>query len=85
MTAVAANEIMAYDRGRIATGLAADIVVFDPNTIRDRATFGQPDAISEGMKFVIVNGGIVVEDGRFTGAAPGKVLRGPGYRPKESR
>ena len=85
MTAVAANEIMAYDRGRLATGLAADIVIFDSNTIRDRATFGQPDAASEGMKFVIVNGGIAIEDGKFTGAAPGKVLRGPGYRPKESK
>jgi N-acyl-D-aspartate/D-glutamate deacylase len=84
MTAVAANEIMAYDRGRLATGMAADIVIFDSNTIRDRATFGQPDVVSEGMKFVIVNGGIVIEDGKFTGAAPGKVLRGPGYRPKES-
>ena len=80
MTAVAANEIMAYDRGRLATGLAADIVIFDSNTIRDRATFSQPDAVSEGMKLVIVNGGIVIEDGKFTGAAPGKVLRGPGYR-----
>jgi len=85
MTAVAANEIMAYDRGRLAPGLAADIVIFDSNTIRDRATFGQPDVVSEGMKFVIVNGGIVIEDGKFTGAAPGKVLRGPGYRPKESK
>lgn len=80
MSAVAANEIMAYDRGRLATGLAADIVIFDANTIRDRATFSQPDALSEGMKFVIVNGGVVIEDGRFTGATPGKVLRGPGYR-----
>jgi len=80
MTAVAANETMAYDRGRLATGLAADIVIFDPNTIRDRATFSQPDAVSEGMKFVIVNGGIVIEDGKFTGATPGKVLRGPGFR-----
>jgi N-acyl-D-amino-acid deacylase len=80
MTAVAANEIMAYDRGRLATGLAADIVIFDRNTIRDRATFSQPDAVSDGMKFVIVNGGIVIADGKFTGAAPGKVLRGPGYR-----
>jgi len=85
MTAVAANEIMAYDRGRLATGLAADIVIFDSNTIRDRATFGQPDAVSEGMKFVIVNGGIAIEDGKFTGVASGKVLRGPGYRPKESK
>jgi len=85
MTAVAANEIMAYDRGRLATGLAADIVIFDSNTIRDRATFGQPDVISEGMKFVIVNGGIVIEDGKFTGATPGRVLRGPGYRPTESK
>ena len=85
MTAVAANEIMAYDRGRLATGLAADIVLFDPNTIRDRATFSQPDTVSEGMKFVIVNGGIVIEDGKFTGATPGKVLRGPGYRPQESK
>src|SRR5262245_42242239 len=70
MTAVAANEIMAYDRGRLATGLAADIVIFDPNTIRDQATFGQPDLVSEGMKFVIVNGIVVIEDGKFTGATP---------------
>jgi N-acyl-D-aspartate/D-glutamate deacylase/predicted ester cyclase len=80
MTAVAANEIMAYDRGRLAAGLAADIVLFDPNTIRDRATFSQPDAVSEGMKYVIVNGQIVIEDGKFTGATPGRVLRGPGFR-----
>jgi N-acyl-D-amino-acid deacylase len=79
MTAVAANEIMAYDRGRLATGLAADIVIFDSNTIRDRATFSQPDVVSEGVKFVVVNGEIVIEDGKLTGAAPGKVLRGPGY------
>jgi N-acyl-D-amino-acid deacylase len=81
MTAVAANEIIAYDRGRLATGLAADIVIFDSNTIRDHATFGQPDVVSEGMKFVIINGAIVIEDEKFTGATPGKVLRGPGYRP----
>jgi CubicO group peptidase (beta-lactamase class C family) len=78
MTAVAANEIMAYDCGRLASGLAADIAIFDPNTIRDRATFGEPDLLSEGMKIVIVNGVVVIEDGKFTGATPGKVLRGPG-------
>jgi N-acyl-D-aspartate/D-glutamate deacylase len=80
MTAVAANEIMAYDRGRLAIGLAADVVVFDPNAIRDRATFGEPDLISEGIKLVIVNGVVVIEDSKYSGATPGKVLRGPGYR-----
>lgn len=80
MAAVAANEIAAYDRGRIGTGLAADIILFDPLTVGDRATFGEPDLISEGMKFVLVNGISVIENGKFTGATPGKVLRGPGYR-----
>ncbi len=80
MSAVAANEIMAYDRGHLGVGLAADIVLFDLNTIRDRATFAEPDLLAEGMKFVIVNGAIVLENGKFTGATPGKVLRGPGYR-----
>jgi N-acyl-D-amino-acid deacylase len=83
MSAVAANEIMAYDRGRLAPGLAADVVIFDPNTIRDRATFGEPDLPSEGMQYVIVNGALVIEEGKYTGAASGKVLRGPGYRAGE--
>jgi N-acyl-D-aspartate/D-glutamate deacylase len=80
MSAVAADEIMAYDRGRLAPGLVADVVIFDPNTIRDRATFGEPHLPSEGMRYVIVNGALVIEEARYTGAAPGKVLRGPGYR-----
>lgn len=82
MSAVAANEIMAYDRGRLGVGLAADVVIFDPNTIRDRATFAEPDLTAEGMKFVIVNGALVLDEGKFTGAVPGRVLRGPGYRAK---
>jgi N-acyl-D-aspartate/D-glutamate deacylase len=80
MTAVAANEIMAFDRGRLAPGLAADIVIFDSSMIRDRATFGEPALPSEGVKHVIVNGALVLEDGKYTGATPGQVLRGPGYR-----
>jgi N-acyl-D-aspartate/D-glutamate deacylase len=80
MTAVAANEVMAYDRGRLATGLAADVVIFDPLTVRDRATFGEPDLPSEGMHYVIVNGGLVIEQGKYTGAMPGRVLRGPGAK-----
>ncbi len=80
MTAVAANEILAYDRGRIAPGLPADLVLFDPARVRDAATFGEPDRPSEGIRFVIVNGAPVLEDGKYTGAKPGRVLRGPGYR-----
>lgn len=76
-----ANEIMAYDRGRIAVGLAADLVVFDPATIRDRATFAEPMIASEGISQVLVNGQVVLENGKYTGAKPGRVLRGPGFRP----
>ncbi|MCC6862928.1 MAG: amidohydrolase family protein, partial [Bryobacterales bacterium] len=82
MSAVAANEIMAWDRGRLSVGLAADIVVFDPEKIRDRATFGEPAVISEGMALVLVNGVPVIEDGQYTGAAPGRILRRPGSRGK---
>lgn len=80
MTALAANAIMAHDRGRVGVGLAADLVIFDPATVRDRATFGEPDLIAEGIEIVIVNGVVVLEGGAYTGAAPGRVLRGPGYR-----
>jgi N-acyl-D-amino-acid deacylase len=79
-SALAANEVRAFDRGRIAVGLAADLIVFDPEKFIDRATFEQPAALSEGMRFVLVNGQSVFEDGRVTGALPGRVLRGPGYR-----
>ena len=71
---------MAYDRGRLAMGQAADVVIFDPAAVRDRATFGEPDLPSEGMPYVIVNGVTVVEQGKYTGATPGRVLRGPGFR-----
>jgi N-acyl-D-aspartate/D-glutamate deacylase len=79
MTAVAANEIAAYDRGRIAPGLAADLVLFDPQTVADRSTFAQPKTMSVGIAQVVVNGQVVFEQGRYTGAKPGRVLRGPGW------
>jgi len=78
-SAVAANEIGAYDRGRLAPGLAADIVMFDPLKIRDRATFAEPSLPSEGVSYVLVNGVVVFEKGKYTGAKPGMVLRGPGW------
>ncbi|GAB4161444.1 MAG: hypothetical protein Tsb009_38710 [Planctomycetaceae bacterium] len=82
MSSLAANEIMAYDRGRISQGLAADIVIFDFQQIADRATLAAPHRPAVGMKYVLVNGQIVVKQGKFTGKKPGKVLRGPGYRMK---
>ncbi len=78
-SAAAANDVLAYDRGRIAVGLAADVIVFDYENLVDRADFQNPHALSEGMKHVIVNGQLVLKDGSFTEARPGRVLRGPGY------
>lgn len=79
-SAVAANDVLAYDRGRIGEGLAADIIVFDYNKLTDHANFVEPDALSEGMRHVIVNGKLVLQDGEMTDTRPGRVLRGPGYR-----
>lgn len=79
-SAAGANAVIAYDRGRIAEGLAADVILFDYDRIADKATFSQPSALSVGMKHVIVNGVLVLDDGKYTGDRPGRVLRGPGYR-----
>jgi N-acyl-D-amino-acid deacylase len=58
----------------------ADIVVFDPATIGDRATFEEPHQLSVGVRDVFVNGRGVIRDGVHTGARPGRIVRGPGYR-----
>ncbi len=79
-TAVAANELMAYDRGRIAVGQAADLVLFDAQALTDNASFAKPHDLAEGVKTVLVNGVVVLDGGKFTGRTPGRVLRGPGYR-----
>jgi N-acyl-D-amino-acid deacylase len=68
------------DRGVLKVGMWADVVVFDPETIRDRATFAQPHQLAEGMRWVLVNGVPVIADGKATGALPGKVLRGAGFK-----
>jgi N-acyl-D-aspartate/D-glutamate deacylase len=75
MTSVAANEVYQYDRGRLAPGLAADLVVFDPARVMDRATLGQPSLASEGVRYVLVNGQLVLRDNQYTGARPGRVLK----------
>lgn len=80
MTSLAAQRMNLRDRGILREGLAADIVVFDPERIIDRATFEKPHQFGEGISHVVVNGVAVVKDGEHTGAKPGKALRGPGYR-----
>ncbi|MEQ8205120.1 MAG: amidohydrolase family protein, partial [Woeseia sp.] len=75
MTSLPANRLRLFDRGRIGPGMAADLVVFDPEKIQDKATFTAPLAYSEGIDFSIVNGVAVIEEGRYTGNEPGKVLR----------
>jgi N-acyl-D-aspartate/D-glutamate deacylase len=69
------------DRGVLKQGMWADVVVFDPETVRDVATFDDPNRLSEGMEFVFINGAAVIENGKMTGALPGKVLRGAGFTP----
>jgi len=76
-----ATRLSITDRGVLKAGLKADVVVFDPNTITDHATFEQPHQLSTGMSHVFVNGVAVLRDGQHTGAKPGVVVRGPGYRP----
>jgi len=80
-TALPAQRMRLTDRGVLKRGMAADVVVFDPATITDKATFENPNQLSVGMEYVLVNGVPVIKAGKMTGALPGKVLRGPGYVP----
>ncbi|MBI5601383.1 MAG: D-aminoacylase [Gemmatimonadetes bacterium] len=75
-----ATRLSIHDRGVLKPGLKADIVVFDPNTITDNATFEKPHQLSTGVRDVFVNGVAVLRDGAHTGAKPGQVVRGPGYK-----
>jgi dihydroorotase/N-acyl-D-amino-acid deacylase len=80
-TALPAQRMRFTDRGVLKQGMWADIVIFNPSTIRDLATYEQPNQLSQGMDYVLVNGVPVISQGKMTGALPGKVLRGPGYVP----
>jgi dihydroorotase/N-acyl-D-amino-acid deacylase len=73
-TSLPAQRMRFADRGVLKAGMWADVVVFDPDTVRDLATFDQPNQLSEGMRFVLVNGVPVIEEGKMTNALPGKVL-----------
>ena len=79
-SALAAQRMGLADRGVLKEGMWADIVVFAPDQVRDVATFEKPNQLSQGMRYVLVNGVPVIDAGKATDALPGKVLRGPGFR-----
>jgi len=79
-TALPAQRMRLTDRGVLKQAMWADVVVFDPEKITDKATFEDPNQLSVGMDFVLVNGVPVIEEGKMTGKLPGKVLRGAGYQ-----
>ena len=79
MTSLAAQRVGMNDRGLLKPGMYADITVFDPATIIDRATFEEPSQLATGVSYVFVNGVPVVDNGQVTAALPGRALRGPGY------
>lgn len=79
--ALPAQRMRLADRGVLKAGMWADVVIFDPATVHDKATFDNPNQLSEGMEYVLVNGVPVIDQGKMTGALPGKVLRGAGYQP----
>jgi dihydroorotase/N-acyl-D-amino-acid deacylase len=79
MSAAVATRLGIRDRGVLAPGYFADVVVFDPETITDHATYEDPHRLSTGVRDVFVNGVAVVQEGRHTGAQPGKGIRGPGW------
>jgi dihydroorotase/N-acyl-D-amino-acid deacylase len=80
-SALPAQRMRLADREVIKEGMWADLVVFDPTSIRELATFENPNQLAQGMDYVLVNGVAVIEQGKMTGALPGKVLRGAGYKP----
>lgn len=80
MTGLPAGNLKLDRRGRLLPGYHADVVVFDPATIQDHATYEKPHQYSTGVVHVFVNGVQVLRDGEHTGAKPGRVVRGPGWK-----
>ncbi len=80
LTALPAENLRIQRRGSLRSGYFADVVVFDPTTMQDHATFQEPHQYATGVLHVFVNGTQVLNDGEHTGALPGRVVRGPGWR-----
>jgi N-acyl-D-amino-acid deacylase len=81
MTSWPATRMRLYDRGAIREGLKADVTIFNEGRIEDVASYEKPTAYPAGIDYVLVNGQLVIDQGRHTGAKPGSILRGGGYRP----
>jgi N-acyl-D-amino-acid deacylase len=81
MTSQSADRLGVSDRGILRQGMKADVVVFDPDTVKDKSTYAKPDQYSEGITWVFVNGTPVVANGTPTNTLPGQILRGSGYKP----
>ena len=79
LTSMPSENLKLRDRGRLAPGYFADVVVFDPATVADHATFESPRQFATGVRDVVVNGILALRDGKHTGAFPGRVVRGPGW------
>ena len=80
LTSLPASNLKIQKRGKLSVGHFADVVVFNPDSIRDKATFEQPKLYAEGVVHVFVNGVHVLKDGEHTGAKPGRIVRGPGWK-----
>jgi len=80
MTSMNADKIGIKDRGRLKEGLAADVTIFDPARVIDRATFEQPHQFPVGIEYVIVNGVVTIDNEQHTGALAGRVIYGPGKK-----
>ena len=84
LTTLPATNLKIKERGALKTGYFADIVLFDPSTIKDNATFKEPHQYATGVAHVFVNGTQVIKEGEHTGALPGRVVRGPGWINKDN-
>ncbi len=81
MTSQSADRLGVSDRGILRQGMKADVVIFDPEKVKDKSTYAKPDQYSEGIAWVFVNGTPAIANGKPTNALPGQILRGPGYEP----
>ncbi len=84
MTSLPARKFQLHERGLLLPGYAADIVIFNPETVQDVSTFEQPHAYAQGFRYVIVNGKMVVDESKHTGERSGMPLYGPGYKQPET-